>query len=81
MAIVAEMADIFTGKTGMTPDEIMILETVLLDIADLALYAGQFGLAIDTQDALLDLHALKLSRLPGGSVLKFWERQLSQTGG
>lgn len=80
MAIVAEMADIFTNKLGMTTDEMMVLETFLLDIVDLALSKGQSAFALETMDALLDLHILKRSQLTAGSVLAFWDLLFPEQG-
>jgi hypothetical protein len=71
MAIIAEMGDIFTQDIGLTREEMMILETVLLDCTDLALTAGDLALALEFEDSILDLHQLK--RLTAGGILTFWE--------
>jgi hypothetical protein len=74
-----KMADIFTEDLGLTPVEMIILETFFLDTIDLALNANDDDFALEIEEALIDLHALKLRYLAAGGqvgwdgILQFWD--------
>jgi hypothetical protein len=75
--IVAELADIFTEDLEMTPSEMIILETFLLDCIDL-IFGRSEEWILELEDALVDLHNLKRAYLDKkgpesfGGVLEFW---------